>query len=61
MKTIALSFFVTLAVILTSCGGGGGGAGGSGGTASVSPVTSSVLVTPISIGMTSVLMASDGN
>lgn len=55
MKTIALSFAVTLAFILASCGGGGGG---SGGTAPVNPVIS---VAPISIGMTSVLMASDGN
>lgn len=55
MKTIALSFVVTLAFILASCGGGGG----SGGTASVNPVASSLLVTPISIGMSSVLMASD--
>jgi hypothetical protein len=54
MKTIALSFSITLAFILASCGGGGG-------AAPANQVSNSVFVPPISIGMSSVLMASDGN
>jgi hypothetical protein len=55
MKTIALSFSITLAFILASCGGGGGSG------APANQVSNSVFVPPISIGMSSVLMASDGN